>query len=234
MMEALTRNKWLILLSLISLGLVPCVSLFLPMPGRDLGPEQPIPFSHRVHAGVKEIQCQFCHPYVSRSISPASRRWKNVFTVTSTSLSAILRFRRSTSILIPRRRRHGSKSIISRSMFSSTMSDTSKRRLMWEQCHGQVETMDRLKGTAFQMGFCIPCHQEKKGNSIVGWRVITERAKSKMGEIRGSVGRIRVLKAAWPSQPQSIRLQRGSASLPASGSWWPPSWDFWRHGTHSP
>lgn len=74
-MDALKRNKWLILLCLISLGLVLAFLYgFYGMPGRDLGPEQPIPFSHHVHAGVKQIQCQFCHPYVNRSISPASLR----------------------------------------------------------------------------------------------------------------------------------------------------------------
>ena len=36
-------------------------------PGQMIGPEQPIPFSHRVHAGVKKISCRFCHPFVGRS-----------------------------------------------------------------------------------------------------------------------------------------------------------------------
>ena len=35
---------------------------FYATPGTKIGPEQPIPFSHRLHAGIKEIQCQFCHP----------------------------------------------------------------------------------------------------------------------------------------------------------------------------
>jgi hypothetical protein len=32
-------------------------------PQKDIGPQQPIYFSHRVHAGVKEISCRFCHPF---------------------------------------------------------------------------------------------------------------------------------------------------------------------------
>src|SRR6202048_695841 len=31
---------------------------------------QPIPFSHRVHAGVNKIPCQYCHAYASRSSEP--------------------------------------------------------------------------------------------------------------------------------------------------------------------
>src|ERR1700752_3510098 len=29
--------------------------------------EQPIPFSHRIHAGVNKIPCQYCHEYARRS-----------------------------------------------------------------------------------------------------------------------------------------------------------------------
>src|ERR1700734_2079016 len=31
---------------------------------------QPIPFSHRIHAGVNQIPCQYCHAYASRSSEP--------------------------------------------------------------------------------------------------------------------------------------------------------------------
>jgi hypothetical protein len=27
-----------------------------------------------------------------------------------------------------------------------------------------VETMDRIKGVRFRMGFCIECHKERKAN----------------------------------------------------------------------
>ena len=39
--------------------------LFFP----GLAPEQPIAFSHKVHAGENEIPCQYCHIYARRSIS---------------------------------------------------------------------------------------------------------------------------------------------------------------------
>lgn len=31
-------------------------------------PEQPIHFSHKIHAGENEIHCQYCHLYARRSI----------------------------------------------------------------------------------------------------------------------------------------------------------------------
>src|SRR5512137_1124295 len=38
---------------------------FFPL--ERIGPQQPVSFSHRIHAGVKEIDCRFCHPFVERS-----------------------------------------------------------------------------------------------------------------------------------------------------------------------
>ena len=34
---------------------------------RDPGPEQPIPFSHALHAGTYEIACLYCHRQADRS-----------------------------------------------------------------------------------------------------------------------------------------------------------------------
>ena len=50
-------------------GILLAVMLYLYyyLPSIDLGAQQPIYFSHRVHAGVKEINCRFCHPFVERS-----------------------------------------------------------------------------------------------------------------------------------------------------------------------
>ena len=39
--------------------------IFYGLSADAMGPEQPIPFSHNVHSGVKQIQCQYCHPYVA-------------------------------------------------------------------------------------------------------------------------------------------------------------------------
>src|SRR5512143_1923381 len=55
---------WLGVLALIFAGMI---YFYYYYPERNLGPQQPIFFSHRVHAGVKEIDCRFCHPFVDRS-----------------------------------------------------------------------------------------------------------------------------------------------------------------------
>ena len=39
-----------------------------------------------------------------------------------------------------------------------------KKDIACESCHGRIETMDRIQGVHFMMGFCIGCHREKKAN----------------------------------------------------------------------
>ena len=37
---------------------------------KDYEPHQPIAFSHKIHAGVNEIPCTYCHSYVAKSSQP--------------------------------------------------------------------------------------------------------------------------------------------------------------------
>ena len=50
--------------ALVAAGLV---YLYFFAPQIGAGPEQPIPFSHRLHVTVKEIDCRFCHSGVSHT-----------------------------------------------------------------------------------------------------------------------------------------------------------------------
>ena len=137
---------------------------FYVSPGRTMGPEQPIPFSHRVHAGIKAISCEFCHPYVNRSTFPGippvekclychkhiipyhpqiqkEHRYFNTKTPTPwVKLNYI------PEHVLFNHERH------------------IKKEIACINCHGDVETMDRLKPNHFRMGFCVECHREKKAN----------------------------------------------------------------------
>ena len=152
----------------LAIALVVMVAVFMYYfyipPGTDIGPEQPIPFSHRLHAGIKEVQCQFCHPYVSRSISPGIPPVEkclychNFIITKQPQIVKVHRyFNNKTPIpwvkvnylpehVLFNHQRHIKKEIACR------------------QCHGAVETMDRIKEKQFEMGFCVACHREKKAN----------------------------------------------------------------------
>jgi len=138
--------------------------LFYMPPPAMIGPEQPIPFSHRLHSGVKMIQCRYCHPYVERSNHPglppvekclhchnyiiANHWWiqkEHEYYNTGTPTPWVKANFLAEHVLFNHQRhiRYG---------------------LECQECHGQMETMDRVKGKHFYMGFCIDCHEEKKVN----------------------------------------------------------------------
>ncbi len=164
-LSALASNwvplAWTGLCVLLVLGFV---YFFYASPATRIGPEQPIPFSHRVHAGVKAIQCQFCHPYVGRSIHPglppvekclychkyviANHPWiqkEHEFFNTQTPTPWKKAFYLPEHVLFNHERHI-------------------KKEIECHNCHGKIETMDRIRGQRFKMGFCLECHQQKEAN----------------------------------------------------------------------
>jgi hypothetical protein len=137
---------------------------FYAPPAGNVGAEQPIPFSHRVHAGVKAIQCQFCHPYVSYSIHPgippvdkclychryiiAQHPWiqKEHKLFDTRTPTPWVKVNYLAEHVLFNHQRH------------------IRKNIQCQECHGAVETMDRIKGKHFYMEFCITCHQKKKVN----------------------------------------------------------------------
>ncbi len=136
---------------------------FVP-PAFNIGPEQPIPFSHRLHAGIKEIQCQFCHPYVARSINPGIPPVEKCLYCHKYIIPT------HPEILKEHRYFNEGKSTpwVKANYLPEHVLFNHQRHIRKEiacqQCHGAIETMDRIKGTQFKMGFCVECHREKKAN----------------------------------------------------------------------
>ena len=137
---------------------------FYRPPGWDIGPEQPIAFSHRLHVGVKQIQCQFCHPYVDRSPHPgipAVEKCLYCHNYIIASHPEILKehdyFKTGTPL--PWRKVNY---LAEHVLFNHERHI--KKEIECRQCHGPIETMDRIKGTYFRMEFCVTCHQQKKAN----------------------------------------------------------------------
>ncbi len=133
-------------------------------PATDIGPEQPIPFSHRIHSGVKEIQCQFCHPYVSYSRYPG--------------LPPVEKCLYCHKYIIPKHPQVQKEHWYFNNRKSTPWVEINyvpehalfnhqrhiRKEITCQECHGAVETMDRLKRKRFLMGFCVKCHQKKEAN----------------------------------------------------------------------
>lgn len=138
--------------------------LFYSAPHLNIGPEQPIPFSHRVHAGVKEISCRFCHPYVEQSTHPG--------------IPPVEKCLYCHEYIIPKH-----PEILKEHNYFNSNTPTPWRKVNYmpehvffnhqrhlernfecEECHDAVETKDRLQTNRFRMGFCITCHTENNAN----------------------------------------------------------------------
>ena len=60
----------IVVFSLITVLSASVIYLCFIYPEAGAGPVQPIAFSHRLHAGAKNIDCAYCHPYAEKSIHP--------------------------------------------------------------------------------------------------------------------------------------------------------------------
>ncbi|GBC59788.1 cytochrome C [Desulfonema ishimotonii] len=136
---------------------------FYTPPATDIGPEQPIAFSHRLHAGIKKIDCRFCHPYVARSRFPGLPPVEKCLYCHNHIIANHPEIRKEhnyfdTGTPTPWRKANFLPEHV---LFNHQRHI--RRNFQCEKCHGQVEAMDRIRGERFKMGFCIRCHQENKG-----------------------------------------------------------------------
>lgn len=133
-------------------------------PTAAMGPAQPIAFSHRVHAGVKQIDCRFCHPYAGRSTYPGVPPVEKCLFCHEHIIANHPEIRKehryfNTNTPTPWRKVNFLPEHV---MFNHE--PHIRKDVECAACHGQVEKRDRLKGRAFEMGFCLECHRRKEAN----------------------------------------------------------------------
>jgi len=157
------RKGWLKWFSAAVLLMGLMLYFYYAYPGQGLGPQQPISFSHRVHAGVKAIHCRFCHPYVERSEHAGLPEVEKCFYCHKYIIPT------HPEILKEKKYYDNAKPVPWVRIFY--VPDFVKFRhephLRWGKlecanCHGPVERKDRLQPKGFEMKFCIDCHQQKK------------------------------------------------------------------------
>jgi len=130
----------------------------------SIGPAQPIPFSHRLHAGIKTIDCRFCHPYVERSTFPGIPPVEKCLYCHQYIIPEHPQIKKEHRYFNTRTPTPWVKiNYIAEHVLFNHQRHI-KKEIACEQCHGNVRTMDRLQHNHFKMGFCIQCHREKKAN----------------------------------------------------------------------
>jgi len=164
MLRALIDNRWHIVTAGSTIVLTAgFLYMFYLHPSAGLGPKQPIAFSHRVHSGVKQIQCRFCHPYVERSAHPGIPPVEKCLYCHKYIIANHREIRKehehyNAGTPIPWRKANYLPEHV---LFKHQRHI--RKEIACKACHGAVETMDRIPGVSFRMKFCVDCHREEKG-----------------------------------------------------------------------
>ncbi len=176
---SLSQNKGLIFWSLSCVALVIGFIYYVyTPPATRIGVEQPISFSHQVHAGVKNIQCRFCHPYVDRSISPGIPPVEKCLYCHNYIIAKhpeILKVHRYYNTRTPT---PWKRPTTWPSMCFSTISGTLKKRFNARNVTVQLKPWTEFAGGIFIWSFAFNAIARKRPTWDVGWHAIVDR----MGE----------------------------------------------------
>ena len=124
-------------------------------------PVQPVPFSHKMHAGELGIDCRYCHSGVEKS-------WVANIPSASTCMNchsqvlkddprlAIVRESAATGKPIPWVQVHITPDYVYFNHSVHVM-----RGISCVECHGRVDQMDEVyHAKPFSMSFCLDCHRD--------------------------------------------------------------------------
>jgi hypothetical protein len=155
------RASIISLVGVAALGLALVLALVRISAGLAAGPKQPIPFSHRVHAGDKRISCFFCHNTASYSenagLPPVQKclLCHNVIIPNFPPIQLLHAYYRG-----PQRLQWVRIYRLPDFVFFNH-SVHINRQIDCGACHGDVKVMDRLEARqVFTMGFCVDCHRK--------------------------------------------------------------------------
>ena len=132
-------------------------------------PEQPLPFSHKLHAGDYKMACVYCHTQVEESkhaAVPSLNICMNCHQVVAIDKGPIQKLRQKyfdgetvnwvKVHLLPDHVKFNHKRHVHR---FSTADD---RYPACKTCHGEIKQMEVVKQhSSLSMGWCVNCHREQ-------------------------------------------------------------------------
>jgi hypothetical protein len=166
MNEVINNNKrswgWILILAVIGLLFLAMLYFLYIFPHQAIGAKQPIYFSHRVHAGVKQIDCRFCHPGVDQGKNaglPSVEKCFYCHNYIVKNHPELVKERRylETKTPVPWVQVYWVADHVNFNHYPHI-----RKNIDCTVCHGQVQRMDRLIKVDFKMGFCIGCHRQMK------------------------------------------------------------------------
>jgi Cytochrome c7 and related cytochrome c/Class III cytochrome C family len=133
-------------------------------------PAQPLPFSHKVHAGTMKLACKMCHPNpdpgetMSIVAPPACMQCHSAIKADSPVIQRLAQYAKD-----------GRQPPWVRVYQIPSWVDFSHRSHLakgntCQECHGQVAERDQLyRETDLSMGGCMECHKAKKASLDCGY-----------------------------------------------------------------
>ena len=131
---------------------------------RGFAPQQPIPYSHRIHAGTLKIPCLYCHGGAATSRLagvPAVETCMNCHRVTKIESPHIQKLTKAFESGTPIfwRRVHA----LPDHVFFDHRPHVNGG-IACQVCHGPVETMEAIsQEMSLRMGNCLGCHRDPHG-----------------------------------------------------------------------
>ena len=128
-------------------------------------PEQPVPYSHALHAGQLGMDCRYCHSTVERSAKaaiPPAATCMNCHTALFPESPKLLPVREAFAGVAPLgwTRVHDLPDYV---YFNHSAHVT--RGIGCESCHGRVDQMAKVyQAMPLTMGWCLDCHRNPTPN----------------------------------------------------------------------
>lgn len=154
-------------------------------------PEQPIPFSHDLHAGQLDIDCRYCHGDVELSAAASVPSSQTCMTCHETIEAdspdlAPLRESWETGDPIEWIRVH---KLPEHSYFNHSIHINAG--IGCDSCHGRVDRMERvMKKESMSMSWCLDCHNNPEEQlrpvdevTNLGWEPPSEEYQKEFGEM---------------------------------------------------
>jgi hypothetical protein len=133
-------------------------------------PDQPIPFSHKLHAGDRKMDCEYCHSNARRSPAagvPPLNTCIACHQIVNTDAEPIKKlnehFKKNEPFPWTLVHKLPEYVRFSHKVHVLAKDNQGQPRLNCQTCHGPVEKMTTVEQWApLQMGWCIDCHSQVK------------------------------------------------------------------------
>lgn len=162
------RLRVFVPLGLLCLGAVALGAIYLGLPSnKDAGyrPEQPVEYSHKLHAGNLGIDCRYCHNTVDRAAFaavPTTETCMNCHHKVKTNSAKLTLVRESygKGEAIPWVKVH----VLPDYVYFNHQAHVTQG-VSCVSCHGRVDQMIKVSQVApLSMGWCLDCHRNPAPN----------------------------------------------------------------------